>query len=463
VKAGLYLRSPFSKDYGEGQVMALVQRLVLDGTCFSDLQRYPMVHSIYPPVYLLLNAAAFVLFGPSLFWPRLISLAAALGVVALLFALLRRRTGNTWIATSFALLFCAPWFVQTWAAMARVDMLALCLSLAGLYAFERLRDRESALRYLPYLLLGLAFYTKQTALLAPAAALGYLLIEPSERRRFPRALLAFALPVAAVMLALAAATRGQAWLHLVPYAAAAEYDLQHMARSYRAFLVHASPLLLVVLAGLLLRPQRLRRGANLVFVLYGVFGLASLAGIAKAGAAQNYFIEPYVTLLLLAAVSLGVLVEGSAALGRLWPIYVLFAAAALAFVDRGANRLPQAIRSPERARDFIALDGAVKATTGPILSENMSVLVTNRKRVWVEPFGLVLLAQRGLWDPARLVGDCRRQMFALVVTETRLREIPGFSECLAEHYQAWQDLGPYQLFRPRPRPGPRGGVAPWRS
>lgn len=443
--------------------MALVQRLAMDGTCFGRLQHYPMVHSIYPPVYLMLNVPAFLLFGPSLFWPRLISLLAVLALGALIFALLRRRTGNAWLAGSFALLFFAPWFVQTWAALARVDMLALCLSVAGLYAFDRLRSREGALRSLPFLLFGLGFYTKQTALVAPAAALGYLLIEPSERRRFPRALAAFALPLVGVMLAMAAATKGQAWLHLVPYAAAAEYDLGHMARSYEAFLVHCSPLLLPVVAGLVLRPRQLLRGPNLVFVLYWLLALASLSGIAKAGAAQNYFIEPYVATLLLATVALGVFVDASATARRLWPVYVFAAAAVVTFVDRGQNRLPQAIRSPERARDFIALDEAVRATEGPILSENMSVLVVNRKRVWAEPFGLVLLAKKGLWDPRTLVEDCRRGMFALIVTETRLREIPGLSECLDEDYQAWKDLGPYQLFRPKARIGPHEGGAPWRS
>ena len=38
--------------------------------------------------------------------------------------------------------------------------------------------------------------------------------------------------------------------------------------------------------------------------------------------------------------------------------------------------------------------------------------------------------------------------FELVVTEYRLRDIPGFSDCLDRRYYAWKDLGPYQVFRP---------------
>lgn len=457
-KAVLYLRSPYSPDYGEGQVLALIQRMVRDGTFFGDLQRYPMVLSNYPPVYLLLNVPGFRLFGPSLFQPRLISLLATLALVALLFALLRRRTGNQWMAASFALLFFAPWFVQTWAATARIDMLAHMFSMAGFYVFDRLWARGGFRRYLPFLLFGLGFYTRQTTLVAPAAVLGSLLLEPSQRRDFPRALAAYAGPVLGVLLAMAVATRGQAWLHLFPYAAAADYDLAHMARNYGAFLFLCSPLLLLVLAGLVLQPRALLRGPNLPFTLFWLLSLAGLSTIAKEGAAQNYFIEPYLATLLLAAIALGVLVEARTLARWLWPAGVLLAAVAATFVDRGLNRVPQAIRAPERAHAFIALDEAVRATEGPILSENLSVLVVNRRRAWVEPWGLMLLAKKGLWDPTTLVGDCRRGMFAMVVTETRLREIPGFSECLDEDYEPWKDLGPYQLFRPKRHPGPHEGV-----
>jgi len=457
-KALLYLRSPFSPDYGEGQVLALIQRMQLDGTFFGDLQRYPMVLSNYPPVFMLLNVPGYQLFGPTLLQPRLISLLTALALAGILFALLRRRTGDPWMAGAFALVFFAPWFVQTWAATARIDLPAQMLSAAGLYAFDRLWERGGLRRYLPFLLFGVAFYTRQTTLVAPAAVLGAMLLDPTRRRDFPRALAAFAGPVLAVLLGMTVATRGQAWLHLFPYAAAADYDLAHMARSYGSFLLLSSPLLLLALAGLVRRPRALLRGPNLPFTLFWILSLAALSTIAKEGAGQNYFIEPFVATLLLAAIALGVLVEAGDVGRRAWPVAVLVAAAAAGFVDHDLKRLHQAIRAPQRARAFIELDSLVKATEGPVLSENLSVVVTNRKRAWVEPWGMMLLVKKGLWDPGVLVGDCRRQMFELVVTEWRLAEIPGIPECLDEAYQPLADLGPYQVFRPKPRLGPREGV-----
>ncbi|HUL79159.1 MAG TPA: glycosyltransferase family 39 protein [Vicinamibacteria bacterium] len=453
-RAFLYLRSPFSSEYGEGQVLALVQQVVRDGTLFSDVQRYPMLLSNYPPVFMLLNAPGFRLFGPSLVQPRLLSLLATLALAGLLFALLRRRTGDVWMAASFALLLFAPWFVQTWAATARIDMPAQMFSLAGLYAFDRLGSRRGLRRDLPFLLFGLGFYTRQTTLVAPAAVLGSLLFEPSRRKELPRALAAFALPVLGALLAMDLASRGQAWLHLFPYAAAADYDLARMARCYASFAILSAPLLLLALAGLLLQPGALLRGANLALVLYWLLGLAGLSTIAKEGAAQNYFVEPWLGTLLMAGISLRALAEARDLGRRLWPAGVFLAAAAAILASRGLNHPPQAIRAPERAHAFIALDEAVRANEGPILSENMSVLVLNERRTWVDPWAVMLLAKKGLWDPGTLVGDCRRGLFTLVVTEWRLRQIPGVSECLDDAYEPWQDLGRYQLLRPKRPPGP---------
>jgi hypothetical protein len=448
-----FLRSPYSPDFGEGQVMALVQRMSWDGTLFGDMQRYPMVLSNYPPVYVLVNVPGFLLFGPSLVQPRLISLFSFLALAGFVFALLRRRTNEAWLAAGFALLVFAPWFVQTWAATARIDLLAQMLTVAGLLAFDRARDRPGLSRDVPFLIFAVGFYTRQTTLVAPAAAMASLVLDPARRRELPRALAAFAVPVLGALVAMNLATGGQAWLHLFPYAAAAGYDLAHMARWYREFLLLCSPLVLLALGGLVLRPRALLRGPNLPVVLFWPMSLAALSTIAKEGAAQNYFIAPFVATVLAAGVALGALVASRPLARRLWPAALLLAAAAATFVDRDLKRLPQAIRAPERAHAFAELDEAVRAEEGPTLSENMSVLVVHGKRVWVDPWAVMLLAKTGIWDPATLVADCRRGMFALVVEEWRLRDIPGISECLDESYVPWKELGPYGLYRPRRSPG----------
>jgi hypothetical protein len=128
---------------------------------------------------------------------------------------------------------------------------------------------------------------------------------------------------------------------------------------------------------------------------------------------------------------------------------LLLGVAVALYTNADGFRLPAPIRHPERAADYDELWSLVKNTRGPILSENLAVLVVNRKAVLVEPFGMLLLAQKGLFDPTRLVRDCEAGRFPLIVAEHRLERIPGFGACLESRYEPFRDLATYRLFRPR--------------
>jgi hypothetical protein len=441
------LRSPFSKDYGEGCVLALVQLLAERGSYFTSGADYPFVHAIYPPVFILLNVPAYLLLGPSLWFPRLLAILSTLGLVVVLAALLVRRTGDRWLASAFGLLFLVPWFVQSWAPLARVDMTACLLSLAGLYLFETLGERPEPARHLPWLVFVLAFLTKQSAILAPAAVLGAMLLDRDRRKRFLPSLASLAVWLAVGFGGLVLATRGEAWRHLFPYTAAAEYLPGQMVTAYRDFLFLCAPLVALIAAGLAAGGPALRQ--DLVYVVYWALGLASLVTMSKAGAAQNYYLEPYLATLLLAGLAVARLRESRPRAFRAWPAYVLAAAAVAALYDRPLAALPLPLRNPGRALEYASLDEEVRATEGPILSENLSVLVLNRRPVLVEPFGLLLIGGKGYWKSERVVEDCRRGRFALVVFEYRLGQIPGMSACLEERYTLTRPLETYDLYRPR--------------
>ena len=443
--ARAYLGSPYSRDYGEGCVLAMVQLLAERGSYFPHMRDYPFVHGNYPPLFIALNWPFYALFGPSLFAPRVLSLAATCGLLAVLFLLLARLGRDRVAAAFLACALLAPWFVETWAALGRVDMLACFFSVLGLLLWER--DREQPSRYRAFVFFWLAFFTKQNALLAPAAVLADLFLE--DRRAFRRALFAFALPLLALFGALVLVTGGEAWRHLVTYTAAAEYEWPRMIESYQEFLLVTWPAQALIVAALAFATRGVLAGAGRVFVLYWLLNLVGLATIAKAGAAQNYFIEPWLATLLLAGVALRELAARFPAAAFLPSTCVLVVVLVASLVRAEARRLPQAIRSPDRARDFIALTQAIRETDGPILSENLSILVVNRRPVLVEPFGLLQLSRRGYLQPDRVVHDCERGFFSLVVTEHRLGEVAGLGECLDRRYYAWKDLGPYQVLRPR--------------
>jgi hypothetical protein len=167
MKVFLYLRSPYSRDYGEGCILAMVQLLDERGTYFMDLHGYPYVHLNYPPGLSPCSCGPFHRWlGPTLWVPRLLSSLATLGIVAAVYALARRFGHSRGGAAVLAGIALCPWFVQTWGPLARVDMLAIFFSAAGLLAFRR-----GARLGIVFVLFWLAFFTKQNALLAPAAVL----------------------------------------------------------------------------------------------------------------------------------------------------------------------------------------------------------------------------------------------------------------------------------------------------
>ena len=111
-----------------------------------------------------------------------------------------------------------PWFVTTWAALARVDTLALLFSLAGLASsLRRGATRRPGRRCL---LFWLAFFTKQNALLAPPRCCGTSCSRATvaSRGRSSPTRCRSRSPSGSLVLA----THGAAWRHLVPYTAAAD-------------------------------------------------------------------------------------------------------------------------------------------------------------------------------------------------------------------------------------------------
>jgi hypothetical protein len=440
------LRAGVSRDYGEGCVLTMVQLLAEKGSYFPSLEAYPFVHGNYPPVFPLLNLPAYLAFGPTLFVPRLLSLLATLGLVLVLASLVRRETGHGPLASFFALLLLAPWFVQTWAALGRVDMLACLLSLAGLYLFHRFGPGHRG-RFAAYACFWLAFFTKQNALLAPLALVLGLFVDRATRGRAGRVLAEIALPLLVLFGLLAALTGGAAYRHLVPLTAAADYEWDRMGRAYRDFVTLIGPLLAFIVPALFAFRKAAATGPTASYLLYWLSNMAALVTISKAGAAQNYFIEPYVATVALTALFVGHTLKTLPTLARAWPAYALVAALVATFADmeRGRARLP-----PQEIRELAELYAEVRATKGPVLSEDLSALVLGRKPVLVEPFGVLLISRKRLMDPAPIVADCQAGRFELVVSDFRLRAIAGMDECLSTRYELSKRLGPYELLRPRP-------------
>ena len=166
------LRYPFDLEWIEGGMVNEVKRLLL-GQSLYTAPGLSYVPFLYPPVYFYLSGLAAWIFGIGYFPLRLVSFLASLVSFTTIFLIVRAETRNAWAAILSTALFAAAFRVTgAWLDIARVDSLFLALWLLSVYF---VRNRTS-LRYaiLSGLLAGLAYLTKQTALVACVPILIFL-------------------------------------------------------------------------------------------------------------------------------------------------------------------------------------------------------------------------------------------------------------------------------------------------
>ncbi len=163
---------PFHIEWMEGHVIDTVAR-VMDGQGIYVEPSIEFVPFIYTPLYYYAVAGVAYITGLDFFPARLVSLIATLGSGAVLYAWVRREGGGLTSGMTAAALFFATYHLSgRWFDVARVDSLALFLSLAGLYALFH------ANAVLSGVLIAAAFFTKQSTIIMIAPALAaWLLID----------------------------------------------------------------------------------------------------------------------------------------------------------------------------------------------------------------------------------------------------------------------------------------------
>ena len=200
VIAALRLGYPFELEWMEGSAVDHVARLVQGQPLYVEPSLWftPM---IYTPLYFQLCAALASILGVGFFALRLVSVAATLGVLALIAQLVRRETGDGRAGLLAAGLFAATYRAGgAWFDVGRVDMLLLLLLLGAAYLlrFEASVWRAAAAG----VMLALAFLTKQVALLLVLPLGLYALAVRRPWRRglaFVAGFVVLALPVSLVL------------------------------------------------------------------------------------------------------------------------------------------------------------------------------------------------------------------------------------------------------------------------
>ena len=176
--AGVRLFYPYELEWVEGALVDHVAR-VLQGQPLYTAPSVDWVPAIYPPLYYHLSAAMAQLTGIGFLPLRLVSLLSSLGCLALLFAFVKKATGDKAAGLVAAGLFAATFELSgAWLDLARVDALQLLLLLGSLFLLRFGNTRRAVIA--AALLTALAIFTKQAALLA---ALGFAAAAFAQDRR----------------------------------------------------------------------------------------------------------------------------------------------------------------------------------------------------------------------------------------------------------------------------------------
>jgi hypothetical protein len=454
-QAELRLPQYFEIDYGEGFVWSQVSDL-LAGRLYRPLSQYPIALMHYTPLFHLASAALWKLGVDPLISGRLVSLSAGLavagacGVLAYLAVSERLPPSRRRLAAlaAIAIAIGTPEIVE-WSTLMRVDMLATSLGMLGLCALAWGNRNAWALPLAGACFL-MAVATKQSAL-APALAGTIALLW--SRPRAGLLLAAGMIAVGGVLVCGAElATGGEFLRHTVLYdAARIHWDqlvllwLPLLAKSAVVIVMAAALAALTLRAVLRGHDNRTdaRAWLRLALAISFGLGLAYSVGLAKVGAGSGYMLPLLAPAAILAAVAL-----------TEWTGYarVLFAALAAQIVVGLATypfqTQPELI---ERDRVDTQLMRIMSSVDGPVLSENMSLLMRAGRPLPWEFGSITELTLLGIFDETPLVQRLRDRWFKMLIIETwePQRFTPAIRETAQSNYEKIEDLPPYEVWRPK--------------
>jgi hypothetical protein len=342
------------------------------------------------------------------------------------------------------------------------------------------------------LIFTVAFFTKQTQIVAPASLVAGLLW----RRRINDAglfCLVLAVCSALVFGLLTAFTSGRFFLHTVAWNVnvmewpSLERWLNHLW-FWGRFKLLALVLLgigALVAGRLVKRPEGTGpadRGDVVLPALGFYLGLSflSLFSLAKAGSAPNYLLEFHAAFALFAVFALdrvfGVLSQEAGAIaGRSRTVLKGIAGAAVLLLTlhaaentlalgggdggeflfgRGAYYQQGPSRADSELQAYVQL--AVNDAPGDVLAEWPIFTILAGKPVLYQPFIMAQLAREGRWDQSEFVRElATADRFGLIVTRNDLSgdgPFPGFTEemrtAILAHYELRATIGPWHLYYP---------------
>jgi 4-amino-4-deoxy-L-arabinose transferase-like glycosyltransferase len=411
------------------------------------------VVSNYPPLFPLAQAPFVWLFGPAFWYGRLISLISA-AVVALFVGLtLHALTRDRLAAVTGALIFPAMPYVVRWSSLARVDLLGLALSWAGLFALARWPHKRWSV-VAAGLLLVAAVYTRQTyALAAPLAAFVWLLALGQQRRALELAGVAGGAGLILFGI-LNVLTGGGLFLNTV-IANLNDFRWERVSLNALGALLACPLLLLGALVFLLFAPRKSNRSWWLV-APYLAASVPSALLVGKVGSDVNYLLELSAAL----GLAMGAVIAWQRKRPRVRTLLIVLLAAqvlALGQSSRVASGLQDYVI--EQRDEVGRLSRIVAEAKGPVLADDyMGLLPLNGRRIYLQPFEMTQLARDGAWDQSPLVRAIEEERFPVIMMWKppfareikRDRWTPEMLKEIRAHYEPTDDdLADMVIYRPK--------------
>jgi hypothetical protein len=392
--ATLLLLYPYGVNYGEAPLISQAQQLISHYNIYKpSLQTPPYVIANYTPIYpLLVGMIHFITHLPLFQSGRALSIFAGLASSVLIGSMTHRLLKSTTAGYISAALFLGHPFVGLWSGLARVDMLALAFSLAGLWIIC-IHGRSTPWNAAAIVCLLASVYTRQTYLLAAPIASAVWLIH-NDRKRGAAFMAMFILIGLAIFLGMNTITHGGFYTHIVT-ANVNYYSIQRIASMGVLFIFSA--LILMILSASAIRNST--RTAPDSFVVWGLLpytvgALLTAITVGKIGSDINYFLELIGVLAIWTAFAwslkpskLTTLVLVAHCIWVLGFSLILFQLP----IFKAWHRLPEV--------DSLALKVKAAARLGPVLADDrLDLVVLTGLDIYYQPFEYTQLYNAGIWD-----------------------------------------------------------------
>jgi PII-like signaling protein len=473
---------PYQLGYGEGIVLYQASKVMDLGSAYKPIDQYPFVVFHYPPLYHLTIRALALVTGSLVSSGRWLSVISGLSIELtiglLVFLSLPRRLelSPRLVAAAFAGLLPNLLSVMMWTPLARVDMLALLLSFAGLAAFV-LSGRQKAWEYLAFVLFISALFTKQTMIAGPLACLTAAMIE--DVKHAVRLALFAGLMGATVLAALAWATHGEVIRHLFVYNQN-PFSLSRMVTRLSTNFEGVIPLVAlaggcVVWAGLevaaavrrkrwcmvraWLSHSKYRRSV-LICVLFLISAVLVSFTSGKEGATYNYFLEWNLACCPLAGCALFRGLYGWRDSGRSTSVLAVAYVLPILIAIQGIPAAVKRLRPPDSAETLeeaeteganAAMLNLINQAQGPVFSEDMMLLYKAGKEVPAEPAIIKSLATNGMWDEGPFLKMIEEHRFPMIVVFNLSTEryTPTVRAAIERWYSRTREIGRFKVYEPR--------------